>query len=1015
MTMRTRRAAATALTLIGMLGISVVWARYEPADGADDRRPLDPDVISVRLLLGVGDRTVQPWNGKVSIDRGEVVAIDGYRFRAGDKLEGRTAWEADSHLIRKNVPAKVAAAKAARKKAVPKAVMKGPSTLGPEVVPNGVVLDLKAPGDAILSVDTEQGRFQVPLAELSDGAPHRYLDRRVEAQRVPPRAPLAEGPDPEDFPAAAADPKGGAWVAYVVHKPRGPEVLESFTERPRNLADFAPEGGGDQVRLLRFAGGKAGEPLDVTGPGLDVWRPSVAVDGEGKVVVAWSQNESGNWDIYRRTYDPDRSSWSEVKRLTTTPGTDTDIVLASHPKLGVWMAWQSWRDGQADIYLGAIEGAEGEMPYRVSRTPASEWSPALAIGADGHAFIAFDTYRAGNYDVVLHEVALTAGHGEGREITIADSDRYEARPVVAVDPRGRAWVAYEERDASWGKDSENLVDGRGSSLYRSAAVRVRCVDGRRVLAPADPIGSMPEGLRARNGFPRLAVDRSGRVWLAYRHRQEAVWGNNAVMVLGAVWMEYVTSLSGQAWTPPQPVSRSDGLLDNRPALVVPAEGPLLMFYGTDGRLRREIEFNPELRRRFWAQAGTPGNPGGSFNWDLEVAALVPNPSGGQVDPAVSPVEAPPDSPGGAPPVHPNEAADLARIRAYRIEAGGKTYRPVRGDFHRHTEISQDGGSDGALEDMWRYAIDVAGLDWMGDADHDNGGGKEYTWWLVQKTTDLYHNPPRLVTLFSYERSVPYPQGHRNVMFARRGVRTLPRLVSPERPGAIVDEDTVMLYDYLKEHGGICASHTSATGMGTDWRDVDYRYEPFVEIYQGHRDSYEHLGAPRAARRPGEAIGGWRPLGMVWNALALQYRFGFQASSDHISTHISYAIALAEEPTRAAVLDAFRRRHCYAATDNIVLDVRSGDHIMGDEFRADGPVRIKVHAIGTRPISKVEVIKDFKYVFSTEPSEAEVEFEWTDEEKRPPGLSWYYVRVQQEDGQLAWASPIWVHFAYEAER
>ena len=83
-------------------------------------------------------------------------------------------------------------------------------------------------------------------------------------------------------------------------------------------------------------------------------------------------------------------------------------------------------------------------------------------------------------------------------------------------------------------------------------------------------------------------------------------------------------------------------------------------------------------------------------------------------------------------------------------------------------------------------------------------------------------------------------------------------------------------------------------MGTDWRDNDPKVEPIVEIFQGHRNSYEHLGAPRVARRPGEAIGGWQPLGMVWNALALQYRLGFQASSDHISTHISYAIAIAED-------------------------------------------------------------------------------------------------------------------------
>ena len=146
----------------------------------------------------------------------------------------------------------------------------------------------------------------------------------------------------------------------------------------------------------------------------------------------------------------------------------------------------------------------------------------------------------------------------------------------------------------------------------------------------------------------------------------------------------------------------------------------------------------------------------------------------------------------------------------------------------------------------------------------------------------------------------------------------------------------MLYDYLNALGGLCASHTSATGMGTDWRDNDPKVEPIVEIFQGHRQSYEHLGAPRVARRPGESIGGWRPMGMVWNALSMQYRLGFQASSDHISTHISFAVALAEDRSRASIFEAFQKRHCYGATDNIVLDVRSGEHIMGDEFAADGP-------------------------------------------------------------------------------
>ncbi len=90
-------------------------------------------------------------------------------------------------------------------------------------------------------------------------------------------------------------------------------------------------------------------------------------------------------------------------------------------------------------------------------------------------------------------------------------------------------------------------------------------------------------------------------------------------------------------------------------------------------------------------------------------------------------------------------------------------------------------------------------------------------------------------------------------------------------------------------------------------------------------------------------------------------------------------------------------------------MRSGDHLMGDEFDARGPVQLKVHVHGTGPIARIDIIKDFKYAFSTEPHKDRVEFQWTDAERgRPAGLSWYYVRAIQEDGELAWASPIWVH-------
>ncbi len=198
--------------------------------------------------------------------------------------------------------------------------------------------------------------------------------------------------------------------------------------------------------------------------------------------------------------------------------------------------------------------------------------------------------------------------------------------------------------------------------------------------------------------------------------------------------------------------------------------------------------------------------------------------------------------------------------------------------------------------------------------------------------DLHHHGPRFVAAYTYERSAVYPNGHRNVMMPRRGIRPLPFgvLQGTEEEGT---PDTKNLYAFLKHFGGICSSHTSGTNMGTDWRDNDPEVEPVVEIYQGHRHNYEHFGAPRS---PTEAtqIGGYRPKGFIWNALKKGYRLGFQSSSDHVSTHWSYGVVLAEDNSRQAIIDAFKQRHSYAATDNILLDVRSGDHLMGDDFTTD---------------------------------------------------------------------------------
>jgi hypothetical protein len=105
----------------------------------------------------------------------------------------------------------------------------------------------------------------------------------------------------------------------------------------------------------------------------------------------------------------------------------------------------------------------------------------------------------------------------------------------------------------------------------------------------------------------------------------------------------------------------------------------------------------------------------------------------------------------------------------------------------------------------------------------------------------------------------------------------------------------------------------------------------------------------------------------------------------------------------------RARHAYAATDNIIVDTRIGDHIMGDVFKSGEIPVLKVKVQGTDRIARVTVIKNNTFVHTVEPGGSSATFEYRDSDIKP-GESYYYVRVEQTAGQLAWSSPIWVTYS-----
>ncbi|MEZ5387633.1 MAG: hypothetical protein R3F13_19155 [Prosthecobacter sp.] len=991
------------------------------------------------IHLGLGDTEPTVWDGSVSVSPGEVRDVTGYRFEQKDALTGKTSWKASTRTPqgavkpRGNNPRKLGAAR----------------QLGP-IFENGVFVKLQdVTPESVIELDTAPGKVSFKLSDLTQGETLRLMDGRVAVQetaftlrRVSPER------TEDDFPALAA----GASGAFLIYQSFTPgidrdERARQLTAEPEDFAYLATPAGGDQLWLHARKGNVwTEERIPVTETGRDIYKSSVTLDGKDGAWIVWSERVDGHFDILARHYSG--GALGAVETLSPSKGNDLCPVAATGADGTVMVAWMAGKDGVFAIDTRTLKDGQWGETKTISNNAGNCWNPAIAAHGDKFA-VAWDTYAKGDYDVWMC-------FSDGEPMPIATSADYEARAAVTFDHEGALWVAFEKSGPTWGKDWGAYDGGDGIGLYKNREIGLVVVKNGELMEPVGKVadalpGATARGPRQGKGKKKATADeqapappkkserptaspscsqrrakaRPARMRKPPDHADLAISVTCSAARTGASGSSTRTRLNsfrgilGSTWGSWRlPRRRRVGGADHHSTQRQPAlqparrgRGPKNVFiaHSSDHRMDRMAEFN---------RAKTPGGKGGNasldatkdpFDNDVYFSRIHAQ---GEVQPAaLQPLADKPAADTATSKRTQAERDEVTTIRNYRAKVDGTELRILRGEFHRHTEISGDGGGDGPLEDMWRYAIDAASMDWLGNGDHDNGNGREYTWWLTQKTTDAFMLPGAFTPMFSYERSVSYPEGHRNVVFAQRGVRTLPRLPISDPRVHEPAPDTNMLYKYLRHFGGVCASHTSVGRMGTDWRNWGGDVEPMVEIYQGARQNYEYPGCPRCPTED-DAIGGWEPGGWICDAFAKGYKFSFQSSSDHGSTHISYAMVYTEDTTREGILKAMKQRHTYGATDNIVADSRctaadGKERMMGDEFSVNGAPTITLKLTGTMPFEKVTMIKDNVEFPIDAPKEKDISITWTDPKPEKGKTSYYYFRGEQTNGELVWVSPMWI--------
>ncbi len=340
-----------------------------------------------------------------------------------------------------------------------------------------------------------------------------------------------------------------------------------------------------------------------------------------------------------------------------------------------------------------------------------------------------------------------------------------------------------------------------------------------------------------------------------------------------------------------------------------------------------------------------------------------------------------------------------------IVVRNSTRHLVWGDLHGHSGLS-DG--TGTADDYFRYARDVARLDVIALTDHDHWSVRpldEYPEIVesILQSARRFHDPGRFVTIPGYEWT-NWLHGHRHVLYFADEAPIFSAIdPATDRP----DE----LWAALRGRPALTFAHHSAgEPVATNWfYPPDPELEPLTEISSVH-------GMSEAADAPLPVLGAI-PGNFVRDVLLRGIRLGFVGSGDSHDGHpglahlVSGQAGLAgiftEALDRPSLLTAMRHRRTFA-TNGIRpwLEVFIDETFMGGVLPVPtGEHLLRVRYEATAPIKRIDLVRSDRIAALAGSGTLSLDLE-----RRIPRLQageFHYVRILQEDGGVAWSSPIFV--------
>lgn len=770
---------------------------------------------------------------------------------------------------------------------------------------------------------------------------------------------------------AAFNGDGRLWVAYT---------------------SFRGEGENIYVRY-RDANGNWSREEQITERALADFDPVLGRDKNSHLWLIWCRQKSDSeWPLMGRLWKGDR--WGDETVLVPGKNYFPTVQYLSEDGSLV-LAWENWDSGSSRIYTSWWNGEEWSALDPIPFDVLPQQRPALATKPGGDLSLVFDIVENQRYDIRL----IRWIDGKWASIQAPPIiEGHRRRASVAVDAENRVWILPET-------EVIEPIEVRRSFNGQDVIYNVRPPSRAMLVWDRNAWKGLPPGPAMSSKAATVHVDRQGTVWILSRTPGP---GTRDFLLVGQRYRGnqwYTDGFAQGPWggdlkaeTGFTVGSRPIGSLKEQVAVIEADESLVCLWHDTKRRF---------VNQPAWTYADGPVStimsrlPLEATNYQPAQLSNYDPMFHGTASKIVKPL--------------PHASMPDAN---YKTEIDGEPLRVYFGDLHHHTEFSRDPGvMNDDVDGNHRYARDIRHLDFVGLSDHAEHVNP-HDWYLTRRAASFYNNGDRFAAMLAFEwtsefyRNGNYQEGHHNIVYRTDGPETkiysasLPRSNTPLRLIERIEEDIRDAKVHNIDANTLLFPHDPnrwVQPISWSWYNPRIR---LLELVQS-RGAHEHLGGPQ--RPPLRNDFQQELMGKsAQDGLKRGLRWGFIGSGDHQGRPVAGVFSPAGD--RKRLFDSLYAKRTFATTGaRIVASCSVNGHRMGSEWRGtETKHEVEIFARGTAPITFVELWKNGRILWRWSPTNESHEFKANFKDPSAPYFreNWWYVRVTQADGEIAWTSPVW---------